>query len=150
VTTGTVPADWLLSPELAPSVDGVLAPLFAGAAAGVLRLPVCAGCGLALELEQVVCDGCGTARVDWRDCAPTGAVHTVTVVHRHEPGLVVAAGPYVVADVQLASGHRLLMASVGPLDRPPTIGDPVTVAFRDVGGVAVPAFDPIPHTEASR
>jgi len=146
-------ADWLLSEELAPSTGGQLAPLYAAAAQGRLALPFCGRCGLPLELEQQVCDGCEDRRVVWRATAARGAVHAVTVVHRPEPGLVLAAEPYVVADVELDGGHRLVLTSVRPLAHPPAIGDPVAIAFRQLGGVAVPAFDPIPpdpHPEAPR
>jgi uncharacterized protein len=143
--TTTPPADWLLDAGLAPDPGGHLAPLYAGAAEGRLTLPVCASCDLPLELEQQVCDGCGGG-VAWRDVAREGTVHTVTTVHRREAGLVLSDTPYVVADVELASGHRLLMAGRRP-SAPPAIGSPVTVSFRHVGGVAVPAFDPPLHPE---
>ncbi|WP_409330856.1 Zn-ribbon domain-containing OB-fold protein [Trujillonella humicola] len=136
-------ADWLLDPGLAPQTDGHLAPLYAGAAAGRLTLPRCASCDLPLELEQQVCDGCGGDVVAWHDEVPEGTVHSVTTVHRREPGLVLVDRPYVVADVELAGGHRLLMAGVHPCPAP-AIGSPVTVAFRHLGGVALPAFVPPP------
>jgi uncharacterized OB-fold protein len=157
MSTGTAPqdalveADWLVVPDLAPSTVGRLAPLYAGAAEGRLTLPFCASCALPLELEQQVCDGCGSTEAAWRDVAPEGTVHTVTVVHRREAGLVLTEDPYAVADVELADGHRLLMAGRRP-DAPPRIGDAVTITFRHVGGVAVPAFDraPLPETETPR
>ncbi|MCU1612703.1 MAG: hypothetical protein JWO98_243 [Frankiales bacterium] len=136
----TAAEDWLLDPSLAPSTGGRLAPLYAGAAEGRLTLPFCAACDLPLELEQQVCDGCGRDDVAWRDVAAEGTVHTVTVVHRRETGLVRAEDPYPVADVELTSGHRLLMAGRRP-SAPPAIGTPVTVSFRFLGGVAVPAYD---------
>ncbi|MCW2858783.1 MAG: hypothetical protein JWP48_491 [Actinoallomurus sp.] len=141
--TPVMAEDWLLEAELAPAVEGdPLAPLYAGAADGLLVLPFCPACGLALELEQRVCDGCATAGADWRPAEPRGTVHAVTVVHRLERGLVRAPGPYPVADVETAGGHRLVLTSVGPLPRPPAIGDAVTIGFRRLGGVAVPAFHP--------
>ena len=136
-------ADWLLDPGLAPQTGGHLAPLYAGAAAGRVTLPRCASCDLPLELEQEVCDGCGGAEITWTDVPPQGTVHTVTTVHRREPGLVLTEAPYVVADVELTSGHRLLMAGLHPSPAP-AIGSPVTVGFRHLGGVALPAFVPPP------
>lgn len=135
------PADWLLDPALAPSTAGRLAPLYAGAAEGRLTLPFCAACDLPLELEQQVCDGCGCGEAAWRQVPAEGTVHTVTVVHRREAGLVRTEDPYPVADVELASGHRLLMAGRRP-SAAPAIGTTVTVSFRSLGGVAIPAFDP--------
>jgi uncharacterized OB-fold protein len=134
--------DWLVSEDLAPDTqDDVLAPLYVGAAEGELRLPFCACCGQPLELDQRVCDGCRADAAQWRPVDPTGTVHSATVVHRREAGLVVADHPYPVLDIELTSGHRLIMTTRSPADRAPTIGTPVTIAFREVGGVHLPAAD---------
>jgi len=87
-----------------------------GAAIAALVL-VCAACGMPLELEQYVCDACGasaeigTLGREWRDVPLAGTVHTATLVHRREPGLIVATGPYPVIDIELASGHRLVLTT---------------------------------------
>jgi uncharacterized OB-fold protein len=143
--------DWLLSDELAPSTeDDVLAPLYAGAARGELVVPFCPACGLALELEQQVCDGCGSADPEWRAVEPRGHVHSATLVHRLEPGLVRAEHPYPVADIELAAGHRLVLTSDEPAPDPPAIGDAVSIGFRHLGGVAVPAYHRPVELEESR
>src|SRR5690606_23341972 len=127
--------------SLAPSiVDDVLGELYRGAARGELVLPFCAACDLPLEPEQLVCDGCGAGGPVWRPVPLHGHVHTVTVVHRLERGLVRSTGPYPVADVELASGYRLVLTAVAP-GAAPSIGDPVSIGFRHLGGVAVPAFE---------
>ncbi|WP_261574921.1 Zn-ribbon domain-containing OB-fold protein [Frankia gtarii] len=131
--------DWLVDAALAPLADGSLAPLYAGAAAGELTLPFCAACGLALELEQRACDGCGATDIRWRPVERAGSVHAVTLVHRREPGLVRVTEPYPVLDIELASGHRLIMTTLTATGSAPAIGRPVTIGFRHVGGVAVPA-----------
>ena len=133
--------DWLADDVLAPSTGGALAPLYAAAAEGRLALPFCGACGAVLELEQDVCDSCGAADVDWRDVDPAGSVHSVTRVHRREPSLIRACSPYHVLDVQLGSGHRLVMTTTRPTDHPIRIGDPVRIGFRTVGGTALPAAD---------
>lgn len=133
-------ADWLLVDSLAPDpADDALAPLYEGAARGELVLPFCAVCALPLDLEQRVCDGCGAIDTQWRIAEPRGVVHSVTLMHRIEPGLVAATAPYPVLDVDLAAGHRLIMTTVEPAATAPRIGDPVTVGFRSLGDVAVPA-----------
>jgi uncharacterized protein len=138
--------DWLVAPELAPdTADPVMAPVYAAAARGALALPFCAACGTPLELEQYVCDACGasaeigTAGRAWRDVPLAGTVHTATLVHRREPGLIVAMGPYPVVDVDLDSGHRLVLTAATPSGQAPDIGAPVEIAFRTVGAVALPA-----------
>lgn len=147
-------ADWLLADSLAPEVEGdPLAPLYAGADRGELVLPFCASCALPLDLDQQVCDGCGAAEIGWRPVERAGTVHSLTVMHRREPGLVVSTGPYPILDVELASGHRLIMTTRSRPSSLPRIGDPVAVAFRELGGVLIPSadLDPTapPTTEAS-
>jgi uncharacterized OB-fold protein len=145
----TVVSDWLVVDGLAPATGGALASLYEAGAAGVLVMPFCSRCGQPLELEQSVCDACG-AGVDWRPVEPAGVVHAVTTVHRREPGLVRVETPYHVVDVELQSGHRVVMTTQQPVDNPPAIGDPVLVAFRTVGGVAVPAVAANPPSETDK
>jgi uncharacterized protein len=139
-------ADWLVAEELAPdTADPVMAPMYEAAARGALALPFCASCSTPLELEQYVCDVCGacaeigTPGREWRDVPLAGTVHTATLVHRREPGLIVAPGPYPVIDVELASGHRLVLTTAAPSGQAPGIGAPVEIAFRTVGAVNLPA-----------
>jgi uncharacterized OB-fold protein len=140
------PGDWLVAPELAPdTADPVMAPVYAAAARGALALPFCAACGTPLELEQYVCDACGagaeigTPGRAWRDVPLTGTVHTATLVHRREPDLIVAPGPYPVIDVELDSGHRLVLTTATPSGQAPELGATVEIAFRTVGAVTLPA-----------
>jgi uncharacterized OB-fold protein len=144
VTPGA--GDWLVAPELAPNAaDPVMAPVYEAAARGALALPFCAACATPLELEQYVCDACGasaevgTPGREWREVPREGTVHATTLVHRRERGLIVADGPYPVIDVELASGHRLVLTTATPSGSVPEIGAPVEIAFRTVGGVVVPA-----------
>jgi uncharacterized OB-fold protein len=136
--TATTALDWLVTDELAPATDGSLAPLYDASRGGSLAMPFCGVCDQALELEQVVCDTCG-ASVRWKVVEPEGVVHAVTTVHRLEPGLIRAAAPYHVVDVELNSGQRVVMTTDRPVTMPPGIGEQVRVTFRTVGGVAVPA-----------
>jgi uncharacterized OB-fold protein len=139
-------ADWLVAAELAPEAgDPVLAPVYEAAARGALALPFCAACAAPLELEQYVCDRCGadaatgTAGRQWRDVPLAGTVHAASLVHRREPGLILATGPYPVIDVELTSGHRLVLTTAEPSGQAPGIGTPVEIAFRTVGAVTLPA-----------
>jgi uncharacterized protein len=136
--------DWLVSDVLVPNTDGALEPLYEAALRGELAVPFCDSCGTPLELEQVRCDACGSAATTWRVVQPHGTVHSVTTVHRLEPGLIVATVPYHVVDVELASGHRVLMTTSIATDRSPAIGDPANITFRRVAGVAVPALEVSP------
>jgi uncharacterized OB-fold protein len=140
--TATAVEDWLLDSALAPTADDdLLAPLYWAAARNELAMPFCAACALPLELDQEVCDGCGHSERDWRTVDPRGTVHTATLMHRREPGLVHGMVPYPIVDVELSSGHRMVMTTVQPADTAPPIGAAVRIGFRHLGDVAIPAID---------
>jgi uncharacterized OB-fold protein len=134
--------DWLLETALAPAVDSdPLRPLYDAAARGELALPFCADCDLPLELEQRMCDGCGHTEIVWRQVHPSGIVHAATMMHRREAGLVRAIDPYPVVDVEMDSGHRIVMTTLAPTQSAPHIGTTVRIGFRRLGDVAIPAVN---------
>ena len=136
--------DWLLEPVLAPTVTGdVLAPYYEAAARGELAMPFCSRCDLALDLEQRVCDGCGGTESQWRTVEVAGTVHAATLMHRREPGLVRAKEPYPVVDVELRSGHRIVMTTVHPSASAPPVGASVRIGFRRLGDVVLPAVESV-------
>ncbi|GFG98956.1 Zn-ribbon domain-containing OB-fold protein [Mycobacterium timonense] len=140
--TATAVEDWLLDRALAPAADDdMLAPLYRAAALNELALPFCAACALPLELDQEVCDQCGNAEQDWRTVDPRGTVHATTLMHRREAGLVRSVAPYPIVDVELTSGHRIVMTTVQPADTAPPIGTAVRIGFRHLGDIAIPAID---------
>jgi uncharacterized OB-fold protein len=140
--TATAVEDWLLDSALAPTADDdVLAPLYGAASRNELVMPFCAACALPLELDQEVCDGCGRVERDWRTVDPRGTVHAATLMHRREPGLVRGVMPYPIVDVELTSGHRIVMTTVHPANTAPLIGTSVRIGFRRLGDVAIPAID---------
>ncbi|SPM40901.1 Uncharacterized OB-fold protein, contains Zn-ribbon domain [Mycobacterium numidiamassiliense] len=140
--TATAVEDWLLDSALAPAADDdVLAPLYGAASRNELVMPFCAACALPLELDQEVCDSCGTAERAWSTVAPRGTVHAATLMHRREPGLVRGVMPYPIVDVELTSGHRMVMTTVQPAGTAPPIGAAVHIGFRHLGDVAIPAID---------
>ncbi|MFE2985685.1 Zn-ribbon domain-containing OB-fold protein [Streptomyces sp. NPDC059262] len=154
-TTRTTPADrpvdWLVDDSLAPHVDETPpGELYRAAERGELVLPFCSLCRIPLEPEQRICDGCGSDAVTWEPVLPRGTVHSATLVHRLEPGLVRAAAPYPVLDVELDSGHRLIMTTLHPATAAPAVGETVTIGFRSVGGVHIPAAVPTAaHSETT-
>jgi len=140
--TATAVEDWLLDSALAPAADdATLAPLYRAARRNELALPFCAACALPLELDQEVCDSCGDDEREWRTVDPRGVVHAATLMHRREPGLVHAVAPYPIVDVELKSGHRMVMTTVRAADTAPLIGTAVRIGFRRLGDVVLPAND---------
>jgi uncharacterized OB-fold protein len=140
--TATTLEDWLLNSALAPEPEhDALRPLYQAATRGELAVPFCAACAQPLELDQEVCDACGGTEHDWRTVDLRGTVHAATLMHRREPGLVRAQAPYPIVDVELESGHRILMTTAQPADAAPKIGAKVRIGFRRLGDVAIPAID---------
>ena len=140
--TATAVEDWLLDSALAPTADDdLLAPLYRAASRNELAMPFCAACALPLELDQEVCDNCGGTESDWRTVELRGIVHAATLMHRREPGLVHGVVPYPIVDIELTSGHRLVMTTVQPAETAPPIGSAVRIGFRHLGDVAIPAID---------
>ena len=140
--TATAVEDWLLDSALAPTADDDrLAPLYQAASRNELALPFCAACALPLELGQEVCDQCEDSEQDWRTVDLRGIVHTATLMHRREPGLVHTKAPYPIVDVELTSGHRMVMTTMRPAHTAPLIGTAVRIGFRRLGDVAIPAID---------
>ena len=140
--TATAVEDWLLDSALAPTADDdLLDPLYRAAARNELAMPFCVACALPLELDQEVCDSCGNSEHDWRAVDLSGTVHSATLMYRREPGLVHGVAPYPIVDVELTSGHRIVMTTVQPADTAPPIGTAVRIGFRHLGDVAIPAID---------
>jgi uncharacterized OB-fold protein len=149
--TATAVEDWLLDPALAPQPEhDALAPLYRAATRGELALPFCAACKQPLELDQEVCDDCGGTEHDWRAVELRGTVHAATLMHRREPGLVNAATPYPIVDVELESGHRIVMTTARPMDTAPEIGARVRIGFRRLGDIAIPAIDTLEDPVGNR
>jgi uncharacterized OB-fold protein len=133
--------DWLVDAQLAPATEGGLEALYSAAAEDQLAMPFCGVCDQVLEIDQQICDACGSPEVTWRPVEPIGTVHSVTLVHRREPGLIRAESPYPVLDLELDSGHRLVMTTTGPAPEPPAIGQRLAVSFRTVGAIQIPAAE---------
>jgi uncharacterized protein len=55
--------------------------------------------------------------------------------------LVHGVAPYPIVDVELTSGHRMVMTTVRPAVTAPPIGTVVRIGFRHLGDVAIPAID---------
>jgi len=81
--------------------------------------------------------------VEWREASGDGTVYAASVHHKVGPGRDPAAGPYVVALVDLAEGARM-MANV--VDCPPddvVVGMPVRLVWQPLSdGRNLPQFAP--------
>ena len=124
-----------------------MAPFYEATQEGALRLPECERCQAPRELEQYTCAECSETTVHWRAVPLSGVVHALTRVHRFEPGLVRASSPYLVADVEFETGHRLVMTTTSADVDDLRIDAQVTIGFRRIGARAVPAILPTTSLE---
>jgi len=112
-----------------------------GATRGELRIPRCTSCGREFWPAGPVCPFDFSADVDWVTDPGDGVVNSWVRVHR--PYFEGDDVPYVVVQIQLASGPRLTTSWTGT--DTPIIGEPVSASFREVGpGVWLPEFGSLP------
>ena len=129
-----------------------LAPFWAGAAAGELRLPHCTGCERIHWYPVGPCRRCGSeGEPAWASVTGTGTLHSWTVVHRpflpQFGELVPFAAALVALDVD--PSVRLVTRLVDCDPETLRIDQPVAVTFRPMrfagveGEVVAPFFSPV-------
>lgn len=115
--------DWVL-----PAVDDVNRAWFTG---GELTLQQCAACGHVQHPPEEVCRACGGESFVPRVVAPTGVVHSYTVVHHPVNKALAGAVPYAVVLVALDELPEVRVVGnlldVAPSDV--SIGMPVHAVF---------------------
>ena len=108
--------------------------------------PRCDACGRSHFSPQVVCPWCQSPDWTWTPSSGTGTVVSHTTIHRAPDPSFTA--PYVVADVEMSEGWRLLSWIVGCRPDEVHIDMPVEVRFvPGADGEALPAFAPRAQAE---
>lgn len=103
--------------------------------------PRCNGCGRSHFSPQVVCPWCRSP--DWSYEPSTGIGHVVSHTTVHRPPDPSFTAPYVVADVEMDEGWRLLTWIVETEPSDVAIGVRVEVCFvPGADGETLPAFRP--------
>jgi uncharacterized OB-fold protein len=127
--------------ELLPLPSADTAPFYEALAAGELRLQRCAECGRLRYPVAPVCPWCVAPGFEW-DTAPTrGEVHAWVRYHRAFVPAFAGVVPYVVLNVALEGGPRMVGRLLGEAE--PVTGMAVeTVLERWDDGARVPAFVP--------
>ena len=111
-------------------------PFFEGCAAGVLKVPHCAGCGKAHWYPRGVCPHCMSQNLSWRDASGQGTIYSFSVMKRAEV-------PYCIAYVTLAEGPTMLTNIVECDLDTVRIGQKVALRFVPTeGGPPLPFFTP--------
>jgi uncharacterized protein len=111
---GALPPDWAL-PQLTPFNT-------AWFTSGEIAIQRCVACTTMQHPPEEICHACGAMSFDVEILAPTGTLHSYTVVHYAANAALAAALPYTVALVQLDDAPHLRV--VGNLlgDVPAQIG----------------------------
>ncbi|ARS90264.1 Zn-ribbon domain-containing OB-fold protein [Natrarchaeobaculum aegyptiacum] len=124
-----------------PVPNGANADFWAATLEGELLYQRCAECGTSQLYPRAVCTGCGAVDPAFEVSEGTGTVYTYTVCHiPGEPGFKDRT-PYVVANVELTEGPRLL-ALVDCEPDEIEVGAPVGVTFWQVTDeAALPVFE---------
>ena len=109
-----LPDDWAL-----PALTAFNRAWFTSGALAVQR---CTSCATLQHPPEEVCAACGAMTFDHVELAPTGTVHSFTVVHYAANAALAAAVPYTVVLVSLDDAPHVRV--VGNLD-----GDDVTIGM---------------------
>ena len=124
----------------APIVDDRSRPFWTGGAEGELRIARCRGCGRWQHPPTPICPACHGRAIAPEAVSGRGTVWSFTLNrYAWAPGM---EPPYVVAEVELEEGIRLLSTVVGVDPDQVRIGLPVHVAFERAGDAWVPVFTP--------
>ncbi len=103
-----------------------------------LIVQTCRSCGHVQFYPRALCVACEGRDLAWRDAAPTGTVHTFTVVHRAPTPAFKADAPYVLALIDLDDGFRMMMNVVNTPHDEIVIGMSVRIVFEDRDGQKLP------------
>jgi uncharacterized OB-fold protein len=103
---------------------------------GALTLQQCVGCDTVQHPPEEVCHACGSMVFSTRVVAPTGTVHSFTVVHHSVHPALDASVPYTVVLVALAEVPEVRVVGNllgGPGDEV-AIGMPVVATWEELTG----------------
>jgi uncharacterized OB-fold protein len=115
-------------------------PFWAAVRLHRLEIQRCLACGLYEWTPQMACGACLEESLEWTPVSGLGAVYTYSVVHR--PQSPAFAVPYVVAEVELDEGPRVLTNITGIDPEDVRIGLRVQVGFEDFDEVTLFNFRP--------
>ncbi|MGI9623936.1 MAG: Zn-ribbon domain-containing OB-fold protein [Acidimicrobiales bacterium] len=116
-------------------------PFWAAVDRSELVRPVCGGCGRSFFTPQVVCPHCQSREWTYEASSGRAVVYSHTTIHRPPDSAFVA--PYVVGDVEVEEGWRMLTWIVNCNPEDVVIGLDVEVCFvPGPDGDVLPAFQP--------
>ena len=101
-----------------------------------VALQRCPGCAHVWYFRRGFCPACGRDAPETFAAGGAGTVDAATVVHRAPDDAFRALAPYALVLVVLDEGPRMMAHAAADL----TIGERVTLGFREVAGRIIPYF----------
>jgi uncharacterized OB-fold protein len=131
-----------------PVPDEASLPFFQGAREHRLMIQQCRACGTAHWPVRSRCPVCFSTEIVWVQASGQGTLSTFTLVHQvAHPGFACEV-PYVLAEVDLPEGLRILSTIVGCPHAELCIGMPLAVTFEDISDeISLPVFCPVRAVE---
>ena len=125
--------------------DPIAQPYVEGLSQGELKYQRCAACGVAQKLARMVCAGCGSPSLEWRNSAGLGTVYAVTLVSRAPSDVFRPLAPYTLVLVDLDEGARRM----GHAEPGIAIGERVSAVFFEHDGRTLLRFQRLGRAEDS-
>lgn len=127
--------------KIQPRPTAVSEPYWQGCRDNELRLQFCPRCNQYQFYPRIVCSGCGSKELEWRQATGKGNIASFTVVRRGVSEAYTA--PYVVALIDLEEGVRMMsqVMTSDPDDGTLLVGAKVSVDFAQWSDdIAAPVF----------
>lgn len=131
-----------------PEITPRMRPFWAAASEGRLLVQRCGHCGKKHFPAIEICNGCLRDELSWIDVSGRGSVFSFIVMHQVYHPAFAERVPYVVAEVKLDEGPRIISNVIGCEPAQVTIDMPVVVDFErldsTIGSPTLPMFRPAP------
>ncbi len=114
-----------------PDIEEVARPFYEGMQQKKVMIQQCSACSTHLPPAQIVCDHCGSDKLDWLEANGAGEIYSYVVYHRSFHPFFDDKLPYTVALVELGEGPRLQALFYGD---DCVVGMKVQPLFTDVAG----------------
>jgi uncharacterized OB-fold protein len=123
-----------------PEPSPLTMPFWAACQEHRLVVQRCRECGAWEWTPQLICSHCLRDALEWTPVSGRGVVYTFSVVRR--PQMDAFEAPYVVAEIEIEEGPRLLSNVVGIAPDDVRIGLAVEVGFEDFEQISLFNFRP--------
>jgi uncharacterized protein len=127
-----------------PIPDEASQPFYDGAKEHRLMIQQCATCGVVIWPVKSRCDNCMQPTVNWVQASGKATLYSFVLMHQvYHPGFA-SEVPYIIAQVDLEEGLRILTNLVDCSSSDLQIGMPIEVTFEVITDeVTLPKFRPV-------